>query len=629
VRHGAILVLLLLAGFSADNACPAILFQDSFSDGNTNSWTVRDDSGKPSNWQVVNGVYQQDNDVGGRSSYKGTYHLGTYAYLSAGLPWTDYRFRVALRPRPDVKTDIGVMFRYQNNDNYYRLSFNSAHGFTRLERKFRGSFSTLAVNAKGYDGNELLTIVIEAKGNLILVYLNDVPLFRVSDARLTSGTVALYCQDKTLFDDIVVTDNGTAPSIVLSEPLSVSVTTTDAVETLGFNPAIGVPEDYFITIGDSITLGVDDNYSADNRSLNKRVLALQGYQANLVDLLTAKFVYLINRMRASPRRSLVDLLTARFSSIVIFNEGIGGDKSFDTLTYRLNSILERHRGSNKALILLGTNDSHGTMPIPSGLGCVGTGCDGTFKQNVQALVDRLIAAGKTRLMVAKVPPAFGSRSDSRPFADPLSTSRNQLIQQYNAVIASELTHIEQGPDFFSFFLSPAVNRFSLFADNLHPNALGTAIMARLWYNALTGARTQPFVLDDLAPTKFKQNLLEVGDVYRTDRPYILTSVPTVLKRGIWVMAPEADAVNTSDQYLSFTINHRASVYVAYDSRATALPHWLRSFTDTGLTVGVSEPETPLLRLYRLDNLTGPITLGGNQAAGASGALTNYIAVVVR
>jgi hypothetical protein len=41
-----------------------------------------------------------------------------------------------------------------------------------------------------------------------------------------------------------------------------------------------------------------------------------------------------------------------------------------------------------------------------------------------------------------------------------------------------------GPDFYDYFLGGGHNRFSLFSDIWHPNALGHVVMAHLWHNAI-------------------------------------------------------------------------------------------------------------------------------------------------
>jgi lysophospholipase L1-like esterase len=111
---------------------------------------------------------------------------------------------------------------------------------------------------------------------------------------------------------------------------------------------------------------------------------------------------------------------------IVYNEGIGGDTSYKAAYQRISSIIERHPGSNMALIMLGTNDSGGSLPVPSGLGCSGNSCTGSFKANMQALVNTLITKQITPI-IARIPPTFGSSQ----------VSRNLVIQEYNQVIEQE------------------------------------------------------------------------------------------------------------------------------------------------------------------------------------------------
>ncbi len=85
----------------------------------------------------------------------------------------------------------------------------------------------------------------------------------------------------------------------------------------------------------------------------------------------------------------------------------------------------------------------------------------------------------------------------------------------------------------------------------------------------------------------------------------------------------------ASNYLSFSIDRPATVYVAYDANASAIPTWLNSFSQTGLTVGTTNTETPSYRLYSKSFSAGSVVLGGNMAAGASGAQSNYFVIVVK
>jgi lysophospholipase L1-like esterase len=628
------------------------IFSDDFEDGNADNWKSEDDSGVPAGWTVISRGYHQQNLVETKpGGYEDSYHLGTYSYPDIGSNWDNYRFSVELTPLKDFNlpednqngNDVGIMFRYQDAGTYYRLSMSSRYGFTRFEKRFNGTFSTLAVDSVGYYDGETLYITIEVNGSVIQVYVNDDPLFSLSDPDpITSGTIALYCQDKAKFDNVLVTENSLSPSVIISKPVACSIATTDtdsldvsAIATnvpeggwvefvlddtktivsdfsndfhfaqftnvsqdehklvavlrdgtgselaKDTNEKIGVRGDYYVAVGDSLTNGFRDNYAADNTSLDGRIIAMQGFEANLNNLLT----------------------TTVSVPHIVFNEGIGGDESKDVLDNRINSVLERHPGANRMLILLGTNDSRVGIEREN------------YRQNMQTLVNRIVADGKEAI-VALVPSRF--EADGNPDID-----RNQTIREYNDAIL-ELNYTEVGPDFYDYFLGQGKNRSSLFTDSVHPNGLGYAVMAYLWNNSLTGNSTFPFIVESLDPLKYKQNLLEEGDKYYIDENYVLTDIPAELESGLWIMTANADGISADSDFLSFNIDRNVSVYVAYDGNASMLPDWLSTFADTGLQVGTTNGS---LNLYSRDYASGPISLGGNMAGGGTGP-SNYIVIVV-
>jgi len=667
-----------------------------FTTDTSGDWTVVDDSTGVSSWNVVGGEFVQSNERGivfngaptdAPSSFDGTYHLGTYAYLASGLTWTDYRVSLDMTPIEDpvwavVENghDIGVMFRYTDINNYYRLSMNSAYGFSRLEKKVGGVFTTLAVDSRGYPAEgQLINISVDIKGDLIQVFIDGEARYAAIDASLTQGSVALYTQDGAKFDNVVVNNNSNVPSIVIADPLSSSVTSGNQLSVSAIamnipvsgtveidvdgtlcapvteaspgyftapcpvvsagdhtvtallkdgaitvasdvNALVGTSGDVYIGLGDSITNGIGDKYESDSQSSDGRIVSSQGYEALLHDLL--------NTSEATPQ--------------MVHDEGISGDTSSKLLNLRILSILERRIDATKALVMLGTNDSGGSIPIPSGLGCSGNGCNGTYKGNMQAVIDLLNASGVSPV-IALPPPNLTK-------ANALSSSRNALLQDYITVINTELTGHQVGPDFYSYFLTVAENRNSLF-DNVHPNGLGHVLMSRLWHHYLTGNSTLPtrsqlpFVLEGFClrltssacvdPMEYKQNLLEAdGDPYYVDETYSLTSIPALLDGGIWISTANADKVNSRGDYLTFNVDRNVDVYIAYDPAATVLPGWMSGFTDTFQTVSVTDPGASTLKLYHktyvygVDTpIDGTIQLGGNLASGASGANRNYLVIV--
>ncbi|MBL0715324.1 MAG: hypothetical protein JJV98_16665 [Desulfosarcina sp.] len=220
--------------------------------------------------------------------------------------------------------------------------------------------------------------------------------------------------------------------------------------------------DYYVAFGDSITFGVGDDLTADGF----------GYPPILEDLLG-------------------------FPNAVV-NAGIGGEESIDGLA-RIQSVIDSYPEASHFLILFGTNDSHGTMPVPSGLKFYGLdpgdpgygellnpgdpGYGGSFLDSMQQIIDAVIASGKTPILT-KVPITLGSCSTCAPFSDPDTASRNILIQDYNTVIDALVAANGIGttpPDYYDYFRANQ-DRFS---DNLHPDGIGYQSMANLWLDALT------------------------------------------------------------------------------------------------------------------------------------------------
>ena len=651
-------------------------FTDNFDDGDAVGWTVFNEAGNPGNWVPTNNQYRQQNLVRESSvmNLVESYHLGSFSFLNGGLGLTDYRFSVDVTPRGGSGDDVGVMFRYVNENNYYRLSFDSRFGYTRLEKRVDGQFTALASNAIGYEFNQEVTVEVYAVGSNLLVSIDGDLLFAVDDDAIGQGTVGLYAADEAWFDNIQLTE-ANAPLIGVTSPLAHSATSADnfTASAVAINVPSGATVDFVLdggvltlsdstapfevdftnlaqgdhtieaqlvaaggamlasdlnvlvategesvlTLGDSITSGREDNFRGDNVSADGRNRSFQGAQPELNNLLT--------QTRGFPH--------------TVVDEAVGGDDTIRLSTDRLTSMLDRNPDADTVLLFLGTNDADTSLPVPSGLGCSGTACDGTFKGNMQNIIDEVTAGGKT-IFIARTPPSFGSTSSSTPFTDPANTIRNDIIQEYNEVVENELTNRNLGPDLFACFLG-AENRFSLFSDNFHLNGLGNAVMAQLWHDLLTGASlpndpctTLPrFVLSDLSqstiPPFHQQNLIEVGNPYYVDSNFTVTGIPAGLglESGVWVMTADGNANNTSNAFLTFDVDRDVTVYVGYDDRATALPTWLSSYTATGSQVASSRVVHDF-DLFSQNFSAGTITLGGNLAAGALGAQANYIVIVV-
>jgi lysophospholipase L1-like esterase len=363
------------------------------------------------------------------------------------------------------------------------------------------------------------------------------------------------------------------------------------VDSHSVNIAVG--GDNVVAIGDSITNGIGDTYAADNDDAS-RVFSNTAYASALA-----------SRLEAMPP-----------TEVVVYNEGIGGDTANDTNLVRLQSIIERHPSGSAALVQLGTNDAGSGRTAAA------------FESDMQSIVDRLLAESMT-VYVATLPPILGG-------SNPLSSAANLRIVQYNDEITNNLAGAMPGADLWDYFAPDDTGdeiadrvREDLFADDLHPNALGHAIIADLWYNVLlgdsTGTTIVPFAVDALSRANYKQNLLEPGDAYLVDSAAVLTDVPAALGSAIWIMSAQSDAGSTATSFLAFDIDRSATVYIAYDADAALLPEWLdpatSGFVDTGQQLTTTQTS---YRIFSAPFGAGNVSLGGNHAIGGGDAADMYL-----
>lgn len=670
-------------------------YSEDFSSENLEEWRIIDtnvDKKFEANWSIKGGEFVQSEERGvfrnRESRYAaldGTYHLGTYAYLPGLQHVSNYRLSVDMTPinestysSSDDGHDIGVMFRYQSDNNYYRLSLNTEYGFSRVERKLDGVFTTIARDTRGYSAEgKKIKVVVEVMDDLVQIFIDGEARFAFQDSSFDWGGVALYTQDGAKFDNVSLDVNNIDPSIVIDKPEAFTALATtniavsavamnvDAGATVEFdidgagcdnavevskgyftstcvslssaehtvnavlydathtpldsdsNEKVGAQGDVRIALGDSLTNGIADTYSTDAHSTDGKVIAQHGYTPILQGLLTK----------------------AGIGPQIIFNEGVPGDKTRDILDSRIDSILERHPGATIAQITIGTNDSEPKADnvTPKTFSGLGNSDWGTYKHWAKLLIKKLRNAGVNPIF-AQVPPALDG-------VDPANSKRNEVIQEYNEVIRDELG-VEMGPDLYTYFLGAGENRVSLYEDSkLHFNGLAYDIVARLWEHYLTGgtdlpARIDlPLVLENICvrsdslacqlPLTYKQDLMEVGSQYYIDNTAVIKSVPGRLKGGVWIRTANSDVNNTREDYLSFNVDRDVDVYIAYEG--AEIPDWMAGYVDEGVEFNIGSTVMHLYKKsfsYQVDtSADGTIQLGGNLATGAVDAVTNYAVIV--
>lgn len=215
-------------------AADAILLATDFSTGSPGFAYIDEGTiDAPSAWSVTGGALVQDSDI--RSAQQGTgsgaysvdgdgpYLLrdGTYALHVAddAADWTDYALEVTATSADN--DGVGVLFRYQDAENYYKLEIDAQLGLVQLTRHLDGFETLLARAYGGYTPGEAFDIRIEAEGSRLGAWIDGAEVFgsRVDDTRLPSGTVGLYtwANAGVAFDDLTVTRLGAAPGPNLIE----------------------------------------------------------------------------------------------------------------------------------------------------------------------------------------------------------------------------------------------------------------------------------------------------------------------------------------------------------------------------------------------------------------------------
>jgi hypothetical protein len=256
-----------------DLSTGSILLSANFNDGSTQGWSFVDESNEsgPARWIVSNGALVQTSNAGSTDAND----LGTYALYTKGSTsvtqltnntsttttttnsttqtstssssgttspststdtttdtststssqtiasqsastWNNYRATMKIRSNDDDA--LGVMFRFKDNDNYYRFSWYAQEKSRRLEKKVNGKFQVLAQDTVVYKKGQTYTLQTIAQGSSLKVLIDGKIIFSVTDTSIASGTIALYSHYNagSYFDDILVEDLSTG-SVLLSD----------------------------------------------------------------------------------------------------------------------------------------------------------------------------------------------------------------------------------------------------------------------------------------------------------------------------------------------------------------------------------------------------------------------------
>ncbi len=134
------------------------------------------------------------------------------------------------------------------------------------------------------------------------------------------------------------------------------------------------------------------------------------------------------------------------------------------------------------------------------------------------------------------------------------------------------------------------------------------------------------VLSDITPS-FPTATLAVGDTFYSDRTYTITSLPAELENATAILTANDDKYNTSDSFLTFTINRNATLSIAYDSGASPFPAWLTdNYTRTAMIVGTTNYGLEYV-IWQRSVPAGTVSIPGNNNGYPGSVTSNYFVFV--
>jgi hypothetical protein len=170
-------------------------------------WSVVDGGNRqdPSDWNVVGAQLRQSSNIRSDNLERDVLpKLGTYATYDPSNAWVNYRLQLTMQSDDDDA--IGVMFRVQDNDNYYRFSWDSQRAYRRIVRNEGGVFTLLAEDAVPYVPGQAYALEVTVQGDVITVSIDGAQIFSVIDSTFAGGGIGLYswANSASIFDDVLV-----------------------------------------------------------------------------------------------------------------------------------------------------------------------------------------------------------------------------------------------------------------------------------------------------------------------------------------------------------------------------------------------------------------------------------------
>lgn len=236
--------------------------EDLFNDGDSTGWTLVDNCLKAGSssawdpafffWSGAGNQYRQTGDCRGFSD-EGV-ELGTYRVLGGVNPTgMDLRLNMRSDDTGEVRVNgaMGVLFAYQNDNNYYRLDLSQREGHRKLWKKQAGVFTELNTSPQSYTPGDWpssyssqawVNLRVVHLNGVIIVYLDGEKIMAAEDLTFSGGQIALFCarNRSCTYDNVILLDAPSDPIV------GTNIADEDTVNGVGLGHASG---EYFVSAG--------------------------------------------------------------------------------------------------------------------------------------------------------------------------------------------------------------------------------------------------------------------------------------------------------------------------------------------------------------------------------------------
>jgi hypothetical protein len=161
--------------------------------------------GGPSVWSIVNGALLQSSAIATPGASAPPLSEPATEAVTGDPTWDDVALTARLHA--DGAGAMGLVFRYADNMNYYRFSWDRTlvflpmprmAGRRRLVKNIGGIFTLLWEDSGPYESGRDYVLTIVVSGDWLRGYLDGIPIFTVRDADIPAGRVGLYTYQQAL-----------------------------------------------------------------------------------------------------------------------------------------------------------------------------------------------------------------------------------------------------------------------------------------------------------------------------------------------------------------------------------------------------------------------------------------------